>query len=199
MNDKQVRERLIQYLTGQGYRPLQEVSLAYNRTSIDVVGMRDGVLCGFEIKSQADTLELLNLQAGRYRRYFEKLYLVGAESHLEGARQVLPRYWGIWAVRPSASGVHIVRKTPPAQSARANRHQKGAPLAALMRKTELVDVLQPIEPGRRFAELTRTQLALLCAELLDIREIERSVFEALHARARAPLTREEARSSGTTS
>ena len=63
MNDKQVGNGSIQYLTRQGYRPLEEVSLAYNRTRIDVVGMRDGVLCGFEIKSQADTLERLKRQA----------------------------------------------------------------------------------------------------------------------------------------
>jgi hypothetical protein len=180
VNDKLVRVRLIQYLTGRGYRPLEEVSLAYNNTRIDVVGMRDGVLCGFEIKSEADTLVRLKQQARRYRRYFEKLYLVGAEGHLDGARAVLPHYWGIWAVRPSGSGVHIVRKTPPAQSPRANRHQKGAPLAALMSKAELLDVLRPIEPEQRLDELTRTNLARLCAERLSIREIERCLFDAMH-------------------
>ena len=90
MNDREVRARLLQYLTRRGYRPVEEVVLASRKTRIDVVGMKDCVLCGFEIKSEADTLARLQQQAKRYRRYFEKLYLVGAEGHLEAAWQVLP-------------------------------------------------------------------------------------------------------------
>jgi hypothetical protein len=182
MNDRKVRVRLLQYLTGREFRPLQEVALAYNNTRIDVVGMHRGVLCGFEIKSEADSLVRLKRQARIYRRYFEKLYLVGAEGHLEAARQVLPGYWGIWAVRAHGGGVHIIRSTPPAQSPRSNRHQKAQPLAMLMRKPELLALLSAIEPERRFDALTRTQLSHLCAERLSIREIERELFDALHAR-----------------
>ncbi len=162
MNDEQVRARLVQYLTSRGYRPLEEISLAWNRTRIDVVGMKNGVLCGFEIKSEKDTLERLKKQAKRYRRYFEKLYLVGAEGHLEGATQMLPHYWGIWAVRPSSSGVHIVRKAPPARSTRSNKHQKAAPLAAVMRKPELlgdaVGERALIRPRRAEADRAGTHL-----------------------------------------
>ena len=185
VNDALVRARLLHILMKRGYRPLTEVSLAYNRTRIDVVGMKGGVLCGFEIKSEADTLERLQAQAGRYRRYFEKLYLVGAEGHIEVASCVLPSYWGIWAVRATDSGIHIVRRTPPSRSPRANRHQKPAPLAALMRKSELLDVLKAIDPDPRLDGLTRTQLARLCAERVGIREIEHHLFEALHARVAA--------------
>ena len=113
MNDREVRARLLQYLTRRGYRPVEEVVLASRKTRIDVVGMEDGGAGGFEIKFEADTLARLQQQAKRYRRYFEKLYLVGAEGHLEAARQVLPSYWGIWAVRRHEGGVHIVRKHHP--------------------------------------------------------------------------------------
>jgi hypothetical protein len=43
----------------------------------------------------------------------------------------------------------------------------------------------PYDPSRSqptLDNLNRTQLARLCAERLGIREIERQVFEALHAR-----------------
>jgi hypothetical protein len=182
-NDPIVRARLLQHLNARGYRPLEEVSLAYNLTRIDVIGMdRGGVLCGFEIKSEADTLRRLKLQASRYRRYFERLYLVGAEGHLEGATTELPGYWGIWAVRPHTTGIHIIRRTPPSRSPRANKHQKAAPLAALMRKPELLDVLARVDPDPTLDSLTRTQLARLCAERLGIRDIERHLFAAFHAR-----------------
>jgi hypothetical protein len=185
LNDGEVRARLLQYLAKRGFSPVEEVALAWNRTRIDVVGMHGGVLCGFEIKSEADTLERLKKQAQRYRRYFEKLYLVGAEGHLEGARLVLPGYWGIWAVRAHGRGVHIIRRTPPAQSPRSNRHQKAQPLAMLMRKPELLNVLGTIEPELHVEHLTRTELSKLCAERLGIREIEHHLFEALHARQSA--------------
>jgi hypothetical protein len=185
-DDAHVRARLLRYLDARGYRPLTEVALAYNRTRIDVIGMDPrGVLCGFEIKSEADTLRRLNMQARRYRRYFEKLYLVGAEGHLEDAMKVLPHYWGIWGVRAHASGIHIIRRTPPSRSPRANRHQKAAPLAALMRKQELIVALGTIASDSTLDRLNRTQLAALCAERLSIREIERHLFESLHARCQA--------------
>jgi hypothetical protein len=181
--DAQVRARLLRHLAERGYRPLTEVSLAHNKTRIDVIGMnQSGVLCGFEIKSEADTLNRLKKQATRYRRYFQQLYLVGAEGHLEGATSVLPGYWGIWCVRAHTSGIHIIRRTPPARSPRANRHQKAAPLAALMRRHELLAVLGAVDPDASLDELNRTQLAHLCAERLGIPEIERHLFEALHTR-----------------
>ena len=75
------RARLLHHLNARGYRPVEEVSLADNLTRIDVIGMdRSGFLCGFEIKSEAATLQRLKMQARRYRRYFERLSLVGAEG-----------------------------------------------------------------------------------------------------------------------
>src|SRR5262249_27228468 len=157
---------------------LEELALAYNRTRIDVIGMdRSGVLRGFEIKSEADTLQRLTMQARRYRRYFERLYLVGAEGHLEGATNALPGYWGIWAVRAHETGIHIIRRTPPSRSPRANKHQKAAPVAALMRRQELLDLLRKVGSDPTLDDLNRTQLARLCAEGLSIREIERHLFE----------------------
>lgn len=185
MNDPRVRERLVPYLEARGYRPLGEISLASNKTRIDVIGMNDGVLCGFEIKSEADDLKKLKKQARRYRRYFEQLYLVAAERHVQAAMEMLPRYWGIWVVRPSASGVHIVRKAAPARTARTNTHQKAAPLAELMWKAELIDVLSAHAPSSSLEALTWPELTRIFVERHSVREIEHYVFEALHARKQA--------------
>jgi hypothetical protein len=57
-----------------------------------------------------------------------------------------------------------------------------------MRKSELLDVLNAIDPDPRLEEFARTQLARRCAERVGIREIERHLFEALHARVAARAT-----------
>src|SRR5262245_8197099 len=74
-----------------GGRPLEEVSLAWNATRIDLVAMHGGYLSGFEIKSERDTLERLKQQAKRYRRYFRRLYLVTTEHHVASALTLVPQ------------------------------------------------------------------------------------------------------------
>ena len=60
MNDREVRARLLQYLTRRGYRPVEEVVLASRKTRIDVVGMKDGVLCGFGAEGYELALDALH-------------------------------------------------------------------------------------------------------------------------------------------
>ncbi|MEI7761587.1 MAG: sce7726 family protein, partial [Thermoleophilia bacterium] len=182
VNDEAIREWLLPFLVRRGGRPLNEISLASNNTRIDVVAMLDGTLCGFEIKSESDTLKRLPAQAKRYKRYFRKLILVVAEGHLEKARELLPGYWGLWVVHSSASGVEIVHEAAPARSPKQNRHQKPEPLAYLMRKAELIDLLGSGDPGAGYETMTRKELARECAERFTIEEIELAVFEALHLR-----------------
>ena len=145
--------------------------------------MYNGYLCGFEIKSAADDLERLKAQAKRYRRYFRKLYLVAAECHVEPALEILPSYWGVWVVRPHGGAVHIVRKTPPATSPRANRRQRPESLAFLMRKPELIDVLRHGGVEGDLELMTRTMLAKVAADSMSIDELERCVFDTLQSRA----------------
>ena len=76
----------------------------------------------------------------------------------------------------------MIRRTPPAQPPRANKHQKARSVAALMFKAELLAVLENTYPGEGFEHLSKPALTSVCVERLGIREIERYLFEALHAR-----------------
>jgi hypothetical protein len=77
--------------------------------------------------------------------------------------------------------VHILRKTPPAKSPHANKHQRLDVLAFLMRKSELVRALEGKVEGD-LEHLRRRDLAELCAATMPD-QVEMLVFAALRARS----------------
>src|SRR5258708_36353109 len=73
---------------------IEELGLCHGdaRAGIAVV---NGVLHGFEIKSERDSLERLAHQVDAYGRAFGYATLVTCEKHLAEARARVPRWWGI--------------------------------------------------------------------------------------------------------
>ncbi|HPS76758.1 MAG TPA: sce7726 family protein [Thermoanaerobaculaceae bacterium] len=64
----------------------------------------NGFLHGYEIKSERDSLRRLAAQADLYNKVFDRVTLVVAERHLPDALDVIPGWWAVLGVRPSAGG-----------------------------------------------------------------------------------------------
>ncbi|ORA60997.1 sce7726 family protein [Mycobacteroides franklinii] len=84
---------------------------------IDQVLITRRQLHGFEIKSDVDTLRRLPVQVQAYSPVLERATLVTTTRHLEAARTVIPRWWGILiASRGRDGSVRIA----PLRAPRAN-------------------------------------------------------------------------------
>jgi hypothetical protein len=71
----------------------------------------DSRMDGFEIKTERDTLKRLPRQAAAYARLFDRCHVVLAERHVEDALEILPRWWGVMAIRVGDSpGFEKVRE-----------------------------------------------------------------------------------------
>lgn len=98
MLDKDIREPLFDFLE-EFYgkiRIFEEKVTGISRT--DALGVIDGQLIGFEIKSDSDTYTRLKRQTADYDLLCDVNYLVVGKSHRRQADQHIPAHWGIICV-----------------------------------------------------------------------------------------------------
>lgn len=98
MLDKDIREPLFDFLE-EFYgkiRIFEEKVTGISRT--DALGVIDGQLIGFEIKSDSDRYTRLKRQTADYDLLCDVNYLVVGKSHRRQADQHIPAHWGIICV-----------------------------------------------------------------------------------------------------
>ena|SRR5215472_8745957 len=89
-----LRDRLELTQVAHGGFLVEELGLCNGTVRADLVVV-NGVLKGYEIKSDQDTLVRLKAQADIYNQVFDTVTLVVAERHLDNALSVVPDWWGI--------------------------------------------------------------------------------------------------------
>jgi hypothetical protein len=94
MLDKDMREPLFDFLDEYfgKIRTIEEKTIRKSRA--DVLGITDGAIIGFEIKSDSDTYERLKTQIKDYDKFCDYCYVVVGKSHTHVAEHI-PDYWGI--------------------------------------------------------------------------------------------------------
>ena len=102
----------------------------------------NGELCGFEIKSEADSLVRLGMQTENYEGVFEFNTIVAAPKHLELASSRLPSTWGIIEAFPDLGGR---TKLAPRRPSQRNHNLTNRGLARLLWKNECLYILRRME------------------------------------------------------
>jgi hypothetical protein len=89
----------------------EELPLARGDRRADIVSV-NGVISGYEIKSQRDSLLRLIGQAECYAQVCEYMNLIVASRHFKRARRILPKSWGLSIIEEHPKGVCVrgVRK-----------------------------------------------------------------------------------------
>jgi hypothetical protein len=98
-NDTIIREALVkqlenEYASNPEYRVIPELGLWHGASRVDVAVV-NGILHGFEIKSDKDTLDRLPSQREAYNAVFDKVTLVVGAKHFVDAFKIVPNWWGI--------------------------------------------------------------------------------------------------------
>ena len=123
---------------------IDELPLLRGRGRADLAFV-NGELCGFEIKSEADSLVRLGVQAENYGTVFEFSTLVAAKKHLELGRKRIPETWGIIEAKPVNGRIEL----HPRRRAKRNRSLSNAALARLLWKNECLRILRKAEVSAR--------------------------------------------------
>ena len=80
--------------TGKQADIFEELGVSHGRARIDIAVI-NGVMHGYEIKSDKDTLSRLFDQMHEYNEVFDKITLVVGQRHLLDAIHQIPEWWGI--------------------------------------------------------------------------------------------------------
>ncbi len=117
MNDGDIRAVLREHLNRKhGSDPttlvVEEMGLCEGDARVDLAVI-NGIIHGFEIKSDDDTLKRLPGQQTIYNRVLDRVTLVSTSRHLSALRSMVPRWWGLSTVdfrpKPIVNQVRMAR------------------------------------------------------------------------------------------
>mgnify|MGYP000211545537 CR=1 FL=1 len=85
---------------------IDEVEVCYGEARVDIAVI-NGKLHAYEIKSEQDTLGRLKKQIEAYSRVFDFITLVVGQSHLERAKLLTPKWWGLLRAKKTQNKIFI--------------------------------------------------------------------------------------------
>lgn len=149
-----------------------------NEVRVDVAVV-NGLLSGFEIKSERDKLTRLPGQVATYSRVLDHAVLVVAASHLKAARTLIKPWWGIRVARVKSGATVVETVREPRQNPRIDKYA----LAQLLWKQEALDLLAKFEIDHRgLGSKTREHTWDRLAESVELDALRDGVRASLKAR-----------------
>jgi hypothetical protein len=157
---------------------VEELGLCRGRVRIDLAVV-NGLLHGFEIKSDKDCLRRLPTQAGLYSGVFDRLTLVSGDRHLTEAIGMVPSWWGVLRYDPGADPLRfrIVRR------GRRNPQRDPRLLVELLWLDEALSLLNARGAVRGVRGKPRSVVWDKICKHFDVNEIAATVRASLKVRA----------------
>ncbi len=119
-------------------RIIEELGVRHGTARIDIAVI-NGIMHGYEIKSDRDTLERLPEQMNEFNSIFDKLTLVVGKRHLYDAMNLIPDWWGITVAIINANNeviFYTIREPGD------NQEQVGVSIARLLWREEALQMLE---------------------------------------------------------
>lgn len=153
----------------QGHKAeiFDELGVQHGANRIDYA-IVNGIMCGFEIKSDRDTLDRLPEQVKEFSEVFDELTLVVGKRHLYNAIHQIPDWWGVWLAKEDDNGlvdIQIIREP------QKNKYQDIKSIARLLWKEEALRILEERNEARglrnKSREIIYTKIQDVFASELD--------------------------------
>jgi len=175
--DQHIREALKKSLREQDSAAaiIDELPLLRGQGRADLAFV-NGELCGYEIKSEADSLVRLGVQADNYESVFEFSTIVLVKKHLDRAMLKIPEIWGIIEAKQvdGQTELHVLRK--PQRNYKLNN----SALVRLLWKNECLSVLRKM--GLEVCGNASVAKLWIAIETIDTPTLCNEVREALKRR-----------------
>lgn len=157
---------------------LQEFGLFEHRVRIDLAVV-NGMMLGFEIKSDADTLERLPYQQEIYNKIFDKVVIVVGESQVNKIDAVVPKWWGIWVAYINTNGVDLRIARQPSE----NQNVDPNALVRCLWKQEALQIIKARQLyEKKLDKARRSVLWDILADSIPVDELKTLVFSCLNQR-----------------
>lgn len=155
-----------------------EMSLSLGEARVDV-GVVNGSLAGFEIKSARDRLTRLPSQRQVYERSLDYVTMVTEARWADVVVDHIPDWWGLLVAEPASGSTVVFDEVRPAAR---NGALDPLAVAQLLWRDEAAGVVTTRGICERTSRLTRWDLWDLLVEHLSIEELSAVVRDHLRAR-----------------
>ena len=188
-NDKIIRKTLIKLIENQynGYADekiiVEEFPVCNGAAIIDVAAI-NGVMHGFEIKSDVDSLERLPRQIEFYNSVFDEVTLIVGATHLYHAFYMIPDWWGITMAKMDDGGEVTFDKIRESEQ---NTKLEAESVASLLWKDEALSILDDIGISYGYKSKNKKQIYERLIDELDIQVLSEKVRSSLFNRQGFPV------------
>src|SRR5581483_9325688 len=183
-SDKIIRSALIENLEkitkGDPEAKIIEEMGVTNGAARGDIAVVNGTIHGYELKSDADTLNRLPFQMEAYNSVFDQVTLVVGKKHLHQAVKIAPDWWGIMIAKTADhdGAVAFCNIREPGQ----NPDQDRVALAGLLWRGEALSVLEARGFAQGVRSKTRKIIYKRLAEKLDTETLKAEVRKHLCTR-----------------
>ncbi len=186
ISDAEIRPALRLHLLAQHVREpdtvlIEELGLCRGQVRVDLAVV-NGLLCGYEIKSDRDTLRRLVGQADFYGKVLDRASLVVGRRHFAQAMDLVPEWWGVLLVHTTTTGpdFELVRE------GRKNPERDPRSLVELLWLEDAISLLVQRDAARGVRGKSRRIVWDRVCEHFEIGEIAAAVQARLKSRATTP-------------
>lgn len=178
-----LRDKLHQQY-GVGYT-FDEVGMVYRNVRLDILQFQNGLICGYEIKSDADDLKRLSNQVASYPYLTDLNYLVVGDVLHDEAIRLLPDNWGIMRARLVNNQVVLTTERVAVLNSQLNFEELLTHCRLPAIKKQIGALLpKPMRPA--FRKLLKLQMAeaiqnYMTSGVLDRNQVRQFLVSEFHA------------------
>lgn len=182
-NDKVIRTALKKNLEDT-YRKdphakiIEELGITHGAARVDIAVV-NGVLHGYELKSDLDTLNRLPEQMRIYNSVLDQVTLVVGKSHLYDAIKLVPEWWGIVIAKIDTEGVVAFCNIREADE---NPFRDSVSIARLLWRDEALNILEEMGESKGLHSKPRKIIYEQLARVVDQITLRKKVRERLFLR-----------------
>jgi hypothetical protein len=184
-NDKCIRLVLKQQLLAESMSDpksivVEELGVMSGDARIDIAVV-NGMLHGYEIKSDRDSLIRLPNQIAAYSSVFSQVTIVTGKHHLANVISIVPEWWGIMVARSSMDRIVTLHEI---RECLQNPAQDSIAVARLLYRDEAIEILRDMNKSKGFISKSRDIVYGHLASVVDHQTLHEKVRTALLTRAK---------------
>ena len=183
-NDRMIRSELKKqleeiYKKESDTKIIEELGIIHGEARIDIAVV-NGVIHGYELKGDLDTLTRLPNQIKIYNSVLDKVTLVVGKNHLHEAIKIVPEWWGITVAKLAIGDKNISFYN--IREAEQNPMPDSVSVAALLWRNEALKILEDINKTTGVRSKTRKVIYQRLTDALDSQTLGQRVRECLRTR-----------------
>lgn len=182
LKDNDIRTVLLHELYNRhfnedGTKIINEMGILHGQSRVDVAVI-NGILHGYEIKSESDNLLRLPSQINDYNKVFDRMTIVVQRNYLESVRTMIPKWWGIILVTKRRDKISLreVRK------GRLNPSVDAFALSHLLWRDEALEILKERGLQRGVLSKPRIEIYKRLSESIELAELRKHISMRLRRR-----------------